>query len=244
MGGLCQPKEPKKPIPQHEDPYPCANRLSPSERWACEEDGLQFPTVECLVQDVITCGNVKDKSCVFYSMGAEGIDARTFAAQDLNGQGVTFHMALDGSYMKRVMDNPVFDIASSARNAGNLSRKDIYIRKLSQALASVCKNDAYLMVLKRNGDGGGVGIHQTPWVHPKMPSRYMKDNVWEDHELPSLQLNDRVPRIYSVDMSNNNERHEDWVRGRDPQTRQLTDPEAIPLPVREIPIPIPIPSSA
>lgn len=32
IAGMCQPKEPKDPMPQHQDPYPCANRLRPGER--------------------------------------------------------------------------------------------------------------------------------------------------------------------------------------------------------------------
>ncbi len=160
-------------------------------------------------------------------MGAKGIDARNFVAHDLNGRGVTFHAAVDRNYISDVMRT---HLTRTARNAVNMNREDIYIRKLSQAFASVCEGDAYLMVLKRNGQGGGVGVFQTPWVADDKDPSDIRDNVWEDYEFPSLQLNMRVPGIYSVDMSNGNQPTLDWVRGRDPQTRQPADVEAIPLP--------------
>ncbi len=99
--------------------------------------------------------------------------------------------------MKMVIGDSRFHIDAPARNAANLNRADILVRKTSQAMASLCKSDAYLMVLRRNGDGGGVGITQTPWVPSNMPSQYRKDNVWEDYDFPSLQLNDRVSK-YTV----------------------------------------------
>ncbi len=85
LAGGCQLKEP--------DAF--EHRPLLGQRWACEDPQLQFPTVACLARDILTCGKVKDNWCVFYSMGAKGSDAQDYANEDLNGRGVTLHMAFD-----------------------------------------------------------------------------------------------------------------------------------------------------
>ncbi len=222
LAGSCQSKIPDA----------CIHRPLPGQRWACGDPKLQFPTVTCLTKDVLTCGKVKKNWCVFYSMGAVGTDALDYANDDmagLNGVGVTFHMALDDKYIKQVIGQERFRITdTTSKNAAHLNRQNIYVRKLSQVFASVCTENAFVMVLKRNGKSGGVGAYQTPWVNLAKPVGDRHDNVWENDEFPPLQLNDKIKRVYSVDVSNNNRRTIDWTQGQ--PKKPLRNVEAIPLP--------------
>ena len=87
---------------------------------------------------ILTCGKVKQNSCVFYSFGAEGHQARAFADNELGGKGITFKNALDDKYMSTVIHHPRFgDIAQNEYfalrlvNSENLNRREIFIRKLA-----------------------------------------------------------------------------------------------------------------
>jgi len=95
--------------------------------------------------------------------GRQGSDAQDYANEDLNGRGVTLYMAFDQDYIFRVIGQPRFRVIDQTQNAAHLNRQKIYVRKLSQAFASVCKGNAFLMVAKHNGIGGGVGAYQNPW---------------------------------------------------------------------------------
>ena len=212
-------------------PDACKHRPLPGQRWACEDPKLQFPTVACLAKDILTCGKVGKNWCVFYSMGAKGYDALAYANDEytgLNGVGVTFHMAFDDEYIERVIGESRFRIGDNAENAAHLTRANIYVRKLSQAFASVCTGNAFVMVLQRYGKGGGVGAYQTPWAPSTRPVESRQDNVWENDEFPALQLNDKIERVYSVDLSNKNRRTIDWTKGE--ARKPLRNVEAIPLP--------------
>lgn len=41
-----------------EDEIPCLNRPPAGELWACQDPSIDFPTVECLLADIKTCGIV------------------------------------------------------------------------------------------------------------------------------------------------------------------------------------------
>lgn len=170
-----------------------------NQRWACEDPALTFPTVACLAKDILICGKVQRKSCVFYSFGAQGPDARDFCETGLGGIGITFRNALDDPYIKQVINHPRFgDIglqklgAVRQVNDQNLNRQNIFVRKLSQAFASVCYDQAYLMVLKYQGRG--VGIYQEAVEPPNKPTQDIKDNVWQNDEFPQLTQNDKICR--------------------------------------------------
>ena len=209
----------------------CAHRPSEGQRWACEDPQLTFPTVACLTRDVLTCGNVVGKSCVFYSFGAGGCAARDFAKTLVNGKGVTFHDALDTDYISEVLGVKKFHLIDATRNDQNLNRRNIYVRKLAQAFASVCGNtQAFLLVKHYQGQGGGVGVYQTPWDPPTKHPIDIQDNVWLNDEFPSLQNNNKIITVYSVDTSNDNRINPDWTRGLDGPPTVPRDVEAIPLP--------------
>lgn len=201
-------------------PDACVNRPGIGQRWACQDPALTFPTVACLERDILTCGKVKQNSCVFYSFGALGTHARSFADDVLGGNGITFKNALDDKYMKEVIYHPRFgDVAQNEYfavrlvNSENLNRREIFVRKVAQAFASVCADQAYLMVLHYNGDGGGVGIYQGPWEPENKPAEDIKDNVWMKDEFTRLTKNNKINKIWSVDVSNNNKQSADWAKG-------------------------------
>ena len=210
------------------------------QRWACQDPALTFPTVACLARDILTCGMVKQKSCVFYSFGAEGSDARSFATNELGGRGVTFKDALGDDYVKDVVNDARFgDIGEKKLftkllvNSANLNRANIFVRKLSQAFASVCSDEAYLTILQYKGKGGGIGIYQNPWVRPDKSARGIKDNVWMKDGFPSLTQNNKINRIWSVDISDNNKKSSDWVKGAGQRLPRNID--AVQLPPKEWP---------
>jgi hypothetical protein len=189
---------------------------------------------------ILTCGKVKQNSCVFYSFGAEGHQARAFADNELGGKGITFKNALDDKYMSTVIHHPRFgDIAQNEYfalrlvNSENLNRREIFIRKLAQAFASVCSDQAYLMVLHYNGMGGGVGIYQGPWERANKPPQDIKDNVWQKDEFPQLTQNNKINRIWSVDVGNNNKKSQDWRKGAG--QRVPRNIEAMQLPPKQWP---------
>lgn len=188
IGGSCQPKTPEPPVAGA-----CVGQPQRQQRWACEDPRLQFPTVACLTADILLCGKVKDNWCVFYSFGALGYHARNYAAKDLIGRGITIHGAFDGKYEERVLAQKRFHLDDRNPNAQNLVRESIYVRRLSQAFASVCKDKAYLMIDRRDGlGGGGPGIFQAPWFPDNRPGADRQDNVWLNDEMPALQLNDKI----------------------------------------------------
>ena len=204
-----------KPVPD-----PCLHRPNIGQRWACQDPALNFPTVACLIRDILTCGKVQQNSCVFYSFGAKGFEARSFAENELGGRGVTFRGALDDDYMTRVVQHPRFGDVGQAKlyaprlvNSENLNRREIFARKVAQAFASVCSDQAYLMILHYNGTGGGVGIYQSPWEPKNKPARDIKDNVWQKDEFTQLTNNNKINKIWSIDISNSNSKSPDWAKG-------------------------------
>jgi len=201
---------------------------------------LTFPTVACLERDILTCGKVKQNSCVFYSFGALGTHARGFAENELGGNGITFKNALDDRYMAEVIQHPRFGDVAQAEfyglrlvNSENLNRREIFVRKLAQSFASVCSDQAYLMVLHYNGMGGGVGIYQGPWEPANKPMQDIKDNVWQKDEFPQLTKNNKINKVWSVDVSNNNNKSPDWAKGAGQRVPRNID--AMQLPPRTWP---------
>lgn len=72
----------------------CNGRLALGQEWACEDFALDFPTVDCLVQDIKTCNVVgkEGTSHVFYSFGTDTESARLNVRDKLNGKGTIFNM--------------------------------------------------------------------------------------------------------------------------------------------------------
>ena len=89
------------------------NRPAAGEKWACEAEDLIFPTVECILADMKTCGNVGENT-VFYSFGANTVQARTGLRDGLTPKGTMFNDALDenvsreNSYRYRIQQHAYY----------------------------------------------------------------------------------------------------------------------------------------
>ena len=105
-------------------------------------------------------------------------------------------------------------------------QQSVLTSRYSQAMALASRGTSYVVVSKRNGDGGGVGAYQLP-SNPNPP------NVWRTYEFPTLQnRNDDVTSVMSVDVSDNFKATEDWTRGGDGEMLPFTDANDLPNPMR------------
>ncbi len=150
---------PKPPIYR-----PCKDRSpgnkgwAPDGGWACDHTKVDFPTVECLAADMMSCGNVGNNS-VFYSFGARTEDVRPFR-DTLNPKGTMFNDALDDYYVRAIapLGNDWFHLSDiTVRGTSglnyNMNRQDIFTARYSEALAQVSSDTAYIVVLRYEGDG-------------------------------------------------------------------------------------------
>ncbi len=189
-------------IPANPVYRPCNNRQgriggpdwenwAPEGGWACDGSKVDFPTVECLVADMKSCGNI-GVNTVFYSFGAGTPDARRFR-DTLEPKGTMFNDALDDSYISKVIrPSSNFGLAGPmvAGTSGlnkDLNRNDIFTFRYCEAMATASSGTAYLVVSNYNGDpvaneGGRPGIFQNPLTRTP-------PNLWIPYELPTLQRN-------------------------------------------------------
>ncbi|KAL8901267.1 MAG: hypothetical protein Q9207_005286 [Kuettlingeria erythrocarpa] len=235
------PRPPGQPAPPGFFPDPkwsqCNARPRNGQKWACEADNLDFPTVECLVQDIKTCDvvNKNGASTVFYSFGVATVGARQNVRDKLIPKGVMFNDGLmnDGSWdkvLKRakyaigdptIMDDP-------SKKSHGLSRNNIFVARMSEALARVSTNDVYFVYGQEVGEGGkddGLGgVYQLP--RPVSDSNLKPvPNAWRTYEFPTLQKYSSVNKIYGVDGSTGYPLdHVEWTRGT--KQKELPDSNA------------------
>lgn len=203
---------PNDDVPVNPIYRPCPNRpisqprwklWAPEGGWACDQSKVDFPTVECLVADMKSCGNIGENT-VFYSFGAGTPDARAFR-DTLQPQGTMFNDALDNYYSTYVINYvKKFGLSqgqlkgTSGLNSG-LSRQDIFTGRYCEAMARSSSGTAYLVVLNYNGDpvanqDGKPGIFQNP-----LPST--GTNQWRRWEFGTLQQNVCIIHILSTPLS-------------------------------------------
>src|SRR5579862_1617378 len=200
----------------------CKNRPAAGQKWACQDPSITFPTVECLLADIKTCGNLGENT-VFYSFGASTTDARSKFRGTLNPIGVMFDDALDEQYWTEVIWDPRFNLAD-ATQVNNIDRWHVVAYRLSQAMAKGSTGDAYVVVPQRNGPAGGVGAYQ-------LPPPNIRPNVWRTFEFPVLQQNSNIKRVLSVDVSNNYQATVDWESGNSgQQVLPVTDADSVAVP--------------
>jgi len=132
----------------------CNGRPAPGHQWACEESALDFPTVDCLVQDIKTCNVVgkEGTSHVFYSFGTDTESARLNVRDKLNGKGTMFNHGLmsdgpkSGGWAEKVLYNPRFDIGDPTRvvdpskNSYRMARNNILVARYSEARLVLTKS--------------------------------------------------------------------------------------------------------
>ncbi|KAL8920513.1 MAG: hypothetical protein Q9208_006263, partial [Pyrenodesmia sp. 3 TL-2023] len=201
---------------------PCNARPPNGQQWACEADNLQFPTVECLVQDMKTCDIVNrgGANTVFYSFGAATVGARVNVRDNLTPKGVMFNDGLmsDADWSKKVLENPKYAIGDRtimddpSKRSHGLDRGNIFVARMSEAMARVSTNDVYMVYGQPVGEGGmdaGLGgVYQLPRPKDQVP------NAWRIFEFPTLQKYSSVNKIFGVDGSNGYPLdHVEWTRG-------------------------------
>lgn len=187
-------------------------------QWACEHHSVTFPTVDCLKEDMRTCGVIGTGPSVFYSFGASTVQAREKCRDQLDPRGVMFNDALDGDYFIEVLARPDFDLKED-------NRKMIFRDRYSQALAELAKDEVFMVVLNYNGDYGGQGIYQNQRVNED-------PNVWTRVELPTLQRNREVKKVSSFSINDGNKYSVDWEPGNG-QVLPLHDTRQTPVPASQ-----------
>ena len=230
----CTPntEPPRHPVPVSGRKV-CAGKPTEGKQWACEEPYLAFPTVACLKADIITCGNMAADNIrsVFYSFGPDIADAYRFR-DTLTPQGVTYQDVLDREYFETVL------LPFGWKQYQE--REQFLVQLISEAMASLSHGEAYLPILHYQGDEGGVGAYQNP-----LPDDW-RTNIWKTNEFPTLQRNDEVPKIITIDISNHDNPIVDRVHATDPTTdhpylppSNIENETAPPLEVEILEIPAP-----
>jgi len=170
-------------------------------QWACEHPSITFPTVDCLKEDMRTCGIVGTGPSIFYSFGATTTQARENLRDKLNPKGVMYNDALDRKYFIKVLEG------REQFKLGQQNRMQVFRDRYAQALAEVAKDEVFMVMLNYNGEFGGTGIYQNS--REGEPA-----NVWTKIELPTLQKNRQVRKITSVSVSDGYKHHVDWQPGK------------------------------
>lgn len=119
----------------------------------------------------------------------------------------------DGDWWNKVLKNPRYNIGDQTRmddpskRSNGLKRDDIFVARMSEALARASTNDVYLVYGQEVGGGGKDGdvggIYQLALdVDPKDPNlSKLVPNAWRTWEFPTVQKYSEVQKIYGVDKS-------------------------------------------
>ncbi|KIW88013.1 uncharacterized protein Z519_11123 [Cladophialophora bantiana CBS 173.52] len=182
--------------------------------WACEDPSIDFPTVECLMADMKTCGIITNGApSVFYSFNIKG-GAQISALRDrITPTGNLYNDEWDEAYWTRVMTGrkSVFRLDINAR-------LQVLIARSAEAFGRLASGDVFVYVphleCPEEPNNGLLGSFQTDIPDPNDPNP--GPNIFQTFELPSLQRNPAVTRIISVDINNNDQQHVDWENGQSP----------------------------
>lgn len=206
----------------------CNNRPLDGQTWACEDPNLDFPTVECLVEDMRTCGVVGNNgaSTVFYSFGVGTPETRPNVRDKLTPKGVMFNDGLlsDGDWYTKVAENRRFNIADPTvmsdptKNSFNMKRQNIFVARYSEALARASAGEVFIVYRDRVGLGGKDGDLDGAYqldipADPNSGNPEQKNplpNAWRTYEFGTLQRNSAVTKITGVETNNNYAKTTDW----------------------------------
>lgn len=161
-------------------PYPpCANPV-PAGGWACAAPSVTFPTVECIIADLRSCGIFGTGPTVFYSFGAETTQVRAGFRNKLNPPGVMFNDALGDEWWLGPKSVPLQRLDFRLDDANRM----VYFRNLfSVAMAQASVGEVFIVVKSRTSEAtppGLPGASQNPKTSP---------NLWRDFEFPTVQRN-------------------------------------------------------
>ncbi|KIX06948.1 uncharacterized protein Z518_04924 [Rhinocladiella mackenziei CBS 650.93] len=216
--GNCLSDQSDEPLAPPLPPYK-EGKLCP-ELWACEDPNLDFPTVECLLADVKTCGII----------GANGAPTIMYSFGVTDGNIAKFHDPIvpEGNIYRDMLDGPYWTQAITHTNLkdktkhdpfklGVPARVDVLIARSAEAYAASASGEVLVFIGQQKGTVEGdtmLGIFQKPFVDPKNPNP--DPSMLQTYEIPILQRNPTVTRIVSIDVSNNFQRDVDWENGQSP----------------------------
>ena len=234
----------------------CTGRPPPGEQWACENPDLDFPTVDCLIQDLRTCNVAGSAGTnqVFYSFGTETASARTNIRDKLQPRGIMFNDGLMSDEEKGVgwadrilYNSPRFNlgdkdtrVSDPSKSSFRMNRQNIFVARMSEALARVATGEVFMVYLDFVGEGGldnGLGgIYQLPLnqdANPDPNPELRLPNFWKNFELGPLQRNRAVTKITGVEQNADYRQRTEWEPG--PGYREVPDSYAMNLELPPIP---------
>lgn len=221
---------PVKPFPPGKI---CPGKPPKGERWACEDPSINFPTVDCLIADIKTCGIISNgHPTILFSFGVGQGNIKKVRDQ-YNPLGNVYDDMLDNAYWASVMDK-------KTGSRGEVFRLDIrerllvFLARSGEAIGAVASGDVLVYIGKRDGHGGlGAFQQDDPEIRRDGP------NIFRTYELPALQRNSAVTSIISVDISNNAQHTVDWENGQ--SAPNLNNPLLPPGSANDMPVP-PVPA--
>jgi hypothetical protein len=191
----------------------CPNPEAPKDKtgWSVYEHATPMPKVEHIVADIKLCGILTaETSTVFYSFNGGYSRAKKFVEENAGLKGKTINDVLPDSWYEALGEVPGLNSASGlARTA--------WVARTSQALATASSGDAYLVA------DPSANIYTVPFQAEGENAWKGAHNVWFDYEFATLQNNDDVKGIYTVNaetLAINSNPEGSWVRDRDPQGDQ------------------------
>jgi hypothetical protein len=191
----------------------CPNPKAPkgAKGWNVYKHAKPMPSVSDIAADIKLCGILSDKtSTVFYSFNGGYSNAKEFMKKNPDLNGKTINDVLPEIWYTALGKVP--GLASPAGMA-----RTAWIARTSQALATASRGDAYLVA------DPSANIYTVPYTDKGENDWKGPHNVWFDYEFATLQNNNAVKGIYTVDSkfhAVDKSATGSWVRNRTPQGRK------------------------
>lgn len=161
-------------------------------KWACLDPSIDFPTVDCIVADLIACGTLDKNQVLLYSYGATTVEVRTKVRDKLNPRPVMFNDALPDEWHDAMASEERFGLREGKTADPDVpKRNDAFVNRFSAALTKAAKGEVILVTASRTSKFGGSGAYSKP--DPKTS----KENVWRTYEFPLAQRNPDVTSVVS-----------------------------------------------
>jgi hypothetical protein len=196
LAGCIPSKEKACPAPANPWLNKCPKGIPKT--WACLDPKIKFPTVDCIVADLKTCGTLDANPVLLYSFSATTVEVRTKVRDVLNPRPVMFNDALPDDWHNKIKVVKRFGLQQGKIADPNVNkRNDAFVNRFSAALTKAAKGEVILVTKNRNSDFGGSGAYSMP--NPKTA----KENVWRTYEFPLAQRNPAVTRVVTYALTEN-----------------------------------------
>ncbi|KAF1953008.1 hypothetical protein CC80DRAFT_494907 [Byssothecium circinans] len=164
--------------------------------WACLDPKIKFPTVDCIVADIKTCGTLDANPVLLYSFGAATVNVRTKVRDVLNPRPAMWNNVLPNDWHVKMAKTERFALVQGKLpDPGADKRAEAFRNRFSAALTQAAKGEVILVTLDRNSQHGGSGAYSIP------PPESTEPNVWRLYEFPMAQRNKDVTRVVSYALS-------------------------------------------